>query len=115
LFDQNPYNLPLITEPSAQVTQTVRTLTDFDGEVFNPEQPKVRVPRGLKPRISATDFPEMELLSLVEGKGISAKHAEKEGVLLIGEVLDGWELIAVQTDYAEFKSGNRKHVLSMTP
>ncbi|MFZ2620404.1 MAG: hypothetical protein WAX89_05970, partial [Alphaproteobacteria bacterium] len=69
-------------------------------------------PKGVRPRLSATDFPSVELLSLVPDRGIIALNEGREGVLLIGEEVEGWELVAVMTDYAEFRNGQRKHILT---
>ncbi len=108
VYTENPYNLPVIAEPETDPIQTVRTLDSFDVAMFEPPKNKVRIPRGLKPRLRASDFPEITVLSLVPNKGMIAHTNGREGVLLIGEALEGWELFAVTAQHAEFRSGQRK-------
>lgn len=110
LYTNNPSNLPVVAEPVAGVPQRVRTLADFpDVEPYMPEREKVAIPKNLKPKMAATDFPSLEVLSFVPGKGIVAFADGREGVLLIGESINGWELVAVAPDNAEFKTGQRSH------
>ncbi len=109
---ENPYNLPVIPEPELENVSQVRTLNDFDLALFEPETPKVRIPKGVRPRLGATDFPELEVLSFVSDRGIIATNRGKQGVLLLGEVLEGWELVGVYDDYAEFQNGTRKQIVS---
>lgn len=108
IYTENPYNLPVIAEPETDPVQTVRTLDSFDVALFEPPKNKVRIPKGLKPRLRASDFPELSVLSLVPNKGLIAHTNGREGVLLIGESLEGWELFAVTAQHAEFRSGQRK-------
>ncbi|RYG10782.1 MAG: hypothetical protein EON96_16215 [Caulobacteraceae bacterium] len=110
LYTNNPNNLPVVSEPVANAPQRVRTLADFpDVEAYMPEREKVAIPRNLKPKLAATDFPSLEVLSFVPGKGIVAYADGREGVLLIGESINGWELVGVSPDNAEFKTGQRSH------
>lgn len=110
LYTNNPSNLPVVAEPVAGVAQRVRTLADFpDVEAYMPEREKVEIPKNLKPKMAATDFPSLEVLSFVPGKGIVAFADGREGVLLIGESINGWELVGVSPDNAEFKTGQRSH------
>ena len=110
LYTNNPANLPVVAEPVAGVPQRVRTLADFpDVEAYMPEREKVEIPRNLKPKLAATDFPSLEVLSFVPGKGIVAFADGREGVLLIGESINGWELVAVSPENAQFKTGQRSH------
>jgi|GEM_PF-2463859 len=113
IYTENPYNLPVIAEPETDPVQTVRTLDSFDVAMFEPPKNKVRIPRGLKPRLRASDFPEITVLSLVPNKGMIAHTNGREGVLLIGEALEGWELFAVTAQHAEFRSGQRKYYVNI--
>lgn len=108
---ENPNNLPVLAEPAAEAPR-VRTLEDFDVAMFEPEQNKVRIPRGIKPRMSTSDFPEMEVLSIVPGKGLIAYHNGAEGVLLLGESIEGWQLVQVSVESAEFRNGQRSYYVS---
>ncbi|MFZ2586570.1 MAG: hypothetical protein WAZ18_00370 [Alphaproteobacteria bacterium] len=110
-YGNNPNNLPILPEPTTE-TAKVRTLADFDVAMFEPEQEKVRIPKGIRPRMSTSDFPEMEVLSLVPNKGLVAYKNGTEGVLLIGETVDGWQLVQVGADSAEFKNGGRSYYVS---
>lgn len=89
-----------------------RTLADFQAEAFEPQQDRVLIPKGLKPRLAATDFPALEVLSFVPGRGIVAYSDGREGVLLIGETLNGWELVGVSQTRAEFKAGQKTYQVS---
>ncbi|PZP39414.1 MAG: hypothetical protein DI585_04210 [Pseudomonas fluorescens] len=110
LYTNNPKNLPVVAEPLANAPSRVRTLADFpDIEPYMPEREKVEIPKNLKPKMAATDFPALEVLSFVPGKGIVAFADGREGVLLIGESLNGWELVGVSADNAEFKAGQKNH------
>jgi hypothetical protein len=108
----NPYNLPYLPEPEAESTPQVRQFAEFGAEAFTPQTPRVRIPQGVQPRLRASDFPKLEVLSLVPDKGVIAYHNGREGVLLIGETIEGWELVGVYNGYAEFANGQRKHVVS---
>lgn len=108
---ENPYNLPTIPEPEENAETRVRTLEDFELEMFTPERDRVRIPNNIRPRLSATDYPQLELLSVVPEQGIIAAHKGREGVLLLGESIEGWQLVGVFTDYAEFRNGQRKYIL----
>lgn len=110
LYTNNPKNLPVVAEPVAAAPQRVRTLSDFpDIEPYAPEREKVEIPRNMKPKMAATDFPALEVLSFVPGKGIVAFADGREGVLLIGESINGWELVNVTPDNAEFKTGQKSY------
>jgi len=112
LYTNNPANLPVVGEP--QVNQAkVRQLTDFSDAVFAPERPKVRVPQGLKPRLGVQGFPNLEVLSLVPNKGIVAFAGGREGVLLLGESYDGWQLLNVTAQGAEFQAGESRHTATV--
>ncbi|MCP5405710.1 MAG: hypothetical protein H6922_05770 [Pseudomonadaceae bacterium] len=110
-YGDNPSNLPVLAEPSVEAPR-VRTLEDFDVAMFEPDREKVRIPRGIKPRMSTSDFPEMEVLSMVPGKGLIAYHNGTEGVLLLGESVDGWQLVQVGPDTAEFRNGQRNYYVN---
>jgi hypothetical protein len=112
-YKSNPKNLPVIPEPVVPKKPGVRTLADFEDQIFEPPRDKVRMPRHLTPKVSAAGFPALEILSLVPHKGIIAFARGKEGILMIGEQIEGWELIAVQNEYAEFHNGKRKHVVAL--
>ncbi len=114
IYTDNPYNLPIIPEPKAEATHKTRVLEDFDVAIFTPEKPRVRMPKGVQPRLRASDFPQVEILSLIPERGIIAISHGREGVLLVGEVVEGWELVSVYEGYAEFRSGTRKHVLTLS-
>lgn len=111
-YGDNPYNLPVVPAPS-RGKDTVRTLADFDMAMFEPPTARVRIPKGMKPTLRATAFPPIILLSIVAEQGIIAEIDKRQGVLMIGEAVDGWELIAAHTEYAEFKKGNKTHVLTL--
>ena len=108
-------NNPIMNEPVAAAPKKpdVRSMNDFDVEMFEPGGNRVRVPRGIKPRLSAADFPALEVLSLVPNYGLIGVTKGREGVLLVGDTFEGWELIAVQSAYAEFRFGDRKYIVSM--
>lgn len=110
MSEHNPNNLPLLDEPDEQ--PRVRTLADFDATMFEPESEKVRIPRGIKPRLSLSDFPEMDVLSMVPNKGVIAYRNGTEGVLMIGESVDGWQLVQVSSESAEFRNGQRSFYVS---
>lgn len=112
LYTNNPKGLPIVAEPRASTAPPVRTLTDFEAEPFEPEREKVRIPRGLKPKMAATDFPSLEVLSFVPQKGIIAYADGREGVLLLGESISGWELTNVTGDVAEFRAGRKSHYVT---
>jgi hypothetical protein len=110
LYTNNPKNLPTIPEPAAEAPK-VRTLADFDVNVFAPEEPKVRMPKGVVPHIASGDFPALDILSLVPGKGLIAYYEGKEGVLLLGQQVAGWKLVGVNEASAEFKAGERRQTV----
>lgn len=112
LYTNNPKNLPIVGEPVANAPARVRTLADFEVAPFEPEKPKVRIPRMVKPKMAATDFPTVQILSYVPGRGIIAYAGGREGVLLLGETLDGWELTNVTSEVAEFRAGQKRHYIS---
>jgi hypothetical protein len=109
LYTNNPKNLPIVAEPSAAAPQRVRTLADFGVEAFEPERPKVAIPNGIRPKMAATDFPALEILSFVPGRGVVAYADGREGVLLLGESINGWELTGVAVDHAEFRAGRKTY------
>lgn len=112
LYADNPAHLPVVGQPSSAEAPRVRQLTDFNVSMFEPEKDKIRIPQGVKPRLASSDFPSMEVLSFVPGKGLIAYKDGKEGVLLIGEEMDGWKLESVSTDVAEFRNGRRTQYVS---
>jgi hypothetical protein len=73
----------------------------------------VRVPQGLKPRLGVQGFPNLEVLSLVPNKGIVAFAGGREGVLLLGESYDGWQLLNVTAQGAEFQAGESRHTATV--
>jgi hypothetical protein len=107
LYANNPKNLPILAEPAAEAPPKVRQLADFDVNVFEPETPKVRMPKGVKPQIAAGNFPALDILSLVPGRGLIAYYEGKEGVLMVGEQVAGWKLVGVNATSAEFSSGEK--------
>lgn len=113
LYGSNPYNLPVVPEPSYQENNGVRTLDEFDVAMFQVERERVRIPKNIRPSFRATNFPPLILLSTVPRKGIIAELNSKQGVLLIGESVSGWELLTVKQEYAEFTNGKRKHIVSI--
>lgn len=113
LYTHNPNNLPVVAEPVINAPERVRTLADFtEAEPYLPEREKVEIPANIKPKLAATDFPSLEVLSFVPGQGIVAFADGREGVLLIGESINGWELVAVNADTAEFRAGQKSYQLS---
>jgi hypothetical protein len=112
LYENNPSDLPVIPEPEQPEGPTIRTLNDFDLALFEPERNRVRIPKGVRPRLSSTDFPQLEILSLIPDRGVIAVNRGQEGVLMIGESVEGWELLGVYQDYAEFRNGTRRHVVT---
>ena len=110
LYTNNPKNLPVVAEPAVSAPPRIRTLADFpDIQPYAPEREKVEIPKNLKPKMAATDFPALEVLSFVPGKGIVAYADGREGVLLIGESINGWELVNVAPDNAQFKAGQKSY------
>lgn len=110
LYTNNPKNLPVVAEPVTNAPERVRTLADFpDVDAYMPEREKVEIPANLKPKLAATDFPALEVLSYVPNQGVVAFADGREGVLLIGESINGWELVAVNADTAEFKAGQKSY------
>lgn len=112
----NPQNLPIIAPPQMPKDEAelgVRSLRDFDVSMFEPPRARVRMPPGVKPSVTPVSFPKMLVLSLVPNRGVIAQTTKKEGVLLIGESIEGWELVAVHENYAEFRTGRRKHILTL--
>jgi hypothetical protein len=103
----------VIPEPVVPKKPGVRTLVDFEDQIFDIPRDKVRIPRHLTPRVGASGFPALEILSLVPHKGIIAFAKGREGILMIGEQIEGWELITVRNEYAEFHNGKRKHVVEL--
>jgi hypothetical protein len=110
LYTNNPKGLPVVAEPVTNAPERVRTLADFpEVEAYMPEREKVEIPANLKPKLAATDFPALEVLSYVPNQGVVAFADGREGVLLIGESINGWELVAVNADTAEFKAGQKSY------
>jgi hypothetical protein len=113
LYGSNPYNLPVVPEPTYKEDTGIRTLEDYDVSMFQVERERVRIPKNVRPTFRATNFPPLILLSTVPKKGIIAELNTKQGVLLIGESVSGWELLSVKQEYAEFTNGKRKHIVSI--
>jgi hypothetical protein len=104
----------VMAEPSPQPdVPQIRALGDFDVSMFTPQEERIRIPKGVRPRIAAAEFPPLEVLSFVPNYGVVAARQGREGVLLIGERLEGWELISVSDAYAEFRLGERKHTVTL--
>jgi hypothetical protein len=112
LYTNNPQGLPIVAEPQMQEAPRIRQLGEFAAELFPQDEPRVKVPQGLRPRMAATEFPSLDVLSFVPGKGLIATANGKEGVLMVGETIEGWELTSVSSDMAEFKAGGRSYVLT---
>lgn len=112
LYTNNPNNLPIVAEPQMQEAPRIRQLEDFAAELFPQDAPKVKIPQGVRPQLAATDFPSLDVLSFVPGRGLIASANGKEGVLMVGESISGWQLTDVSTDMAEFRAGNRSYILT---
>jgi hypothetical protein len=112
LYTNNPRGLPIVAEPQMQEAPRIRQLNELAAELFPQDEGRVKVPQGLRPRMAATEFPSLEVLSFVPGKGVIATANGQEGVLMVGETIDGWELTSVSSDMAEFKAGGRSYVLT---
>lgn len=114
LYAKNPKNLPIVPEPVTNAPTRVRTLADFaEADMASQkDSTKVAVPQNLKPHLSATEFPKLEILSFIPGKGIIAYANGREGVLLIGENLNGWSLAGVNADSAEFRAGRQSRTVT---
>jgi hypothetical protein len=112
LYTNNPNNLPIVAEPVGAQAPRIRQLQDFAAELMAPEQRSVKIPQGLRPRMAASDFPSLDVLSFVPGKGVVATADGREGVLLIGESINGWELTQVTQDVAEFRAGGRSYYVN---
>jgi hypothetical protein len=69
------------------------------------------MPKGVRPSIAAGDFPSLDILSLVPGRGLIAYYQGKEGVLLVGEKVAGWRLVGVNATTAEFSSGEKRQTV----
>ena len=116
---QETYGNPIVQDPSAGVQAKqkkddgVRTLNDFNISMFQPEAEHVRMPRGITPRMTPVEFPPLEILSLVPNYGLIGYAKGQQGVLLLGETLEGWELVAVHEQYAEFHMGERKKIVTL--
>ena len=92
----------------------MRTLSDFtDAMMMEQDRRKVRIPEHIRPRIAASDFPPLTVLSFIPNYGMIGVTNGREGVLLLGETIQGWELINVNSGYAEFRQGNRKKVVTL--
>lgn len=91
----------------------VRTLADFEDALLKKTEKQVRIPAHIKPRLATSGFPELEILSLIPTYGLLANASDRQGVLLIGDTFEGWELVGVHDTYAEFQSGDRKHVVTL--
>ncbi len=113
-FGANPYDLPVVPEPSGEEeVPTVRTLADFEATMYEKQETRIRMPRGIRPKLENSDMVALEILSFVPNRGIIAFHQGREGVLLIGESIEGWELVAVFEHYAEFSNGTRRQTVTM--
>lgn len=113
-FGANPYDLPVVPEPSNEAeAPTVRTLADFEAVMYDKQESRIRMPRGVRPQLKNSDMVALEILSFVPNRGIIAFHQGREGVLLIGESIEGWELVAVYEHYAEFSNGTRRQTVTM--
>jgi hypothetical protein len=55
----------------------------------------------------------LEVLSFVPDYGIIGLNRGSEGVLLIGESLEGWELVGVYDAYAEFRKGELNKIVTI--
>jgi hypothetical protein len=114
LYAKNPKNLPIVNEPVTNAPSHIRTLADFPEASSTPlaEPNKIAIPSGLRPSLSATEFPKIEILSYIPGKGVIAYANGREGVLLLGENINGWELASVSNDNAEFRSGRQTRTVT---
>ena len=101
----------LVTDEVA-VDDGLRTLEDFDVSVFDPQRRRVSIPKGITPRFSKDDFPPLEVISFVANQGIIGKSQGQEGVLFLGETIEGWELVNVSSNYAEFQKQGKKRIVT---
>jgi hypothetical protein len=112
---KTPEGNPIISTEVQRTTseKTVRTLADFEDALMKQPEKQVRMPSRVKPRLATSGFPELEILSLIPTYGLLANASDRQGVLLIGDTFEGWELVGVYDTYAEFQSGDRKHVVTL--
>lgn len=97
-----------------EAEQGIRTLDDFRTSIVKKQDKRVRVPRHLKPALRNQGFPKLKVISIVPNYGLVAVYNEQKGALMIGDSIQGWELVGVYRTYAEFKLGNRKHIITLT-
>jgi len=89
-FGANPYDLPVVPEPSGEEeVPTVRTLADFEATMYEKQETRIRMPRGIRPILENSDIVALKILSFVPNRGIIAFQQGREGVLLIGESIEG--------------------------
>jgi len=112
---KTPEGNPIISSEVQRTAteKTVRTLADFEDALMKQPEKQVRIPSKVKPRLATSGFPELEILSLIPTYGLLANASDRQGVLLIGDTFEGWELVGVYDTYAEFQSGDRKHVVTL--
>jgi len=91
----------------------IRTLDDFRTEVMKKKDKRVRVPKHIRPALRNQGFPSLKVISIVPNYGLIAMFENQKGILMIGDTIEGWELVGVYRAYAEFKLGKRKHVISL--
>lgn len=108
----------IIQDPAELVTTKqqddgIRKLEDFNLSMFDPVDERVRIPQHVAPSLSANTFPPLEVLSFVPDYGIVGLNRGQEGVLLVGESLEGWELVSVFDAYAEFRKGEFKKIVTI--
>lgn len=114
VYKANPKSLPLVNEPGVAFAPQVRTLDAFDVEEFAAPTRRVQIPQGVVPGLQAAEFPKLQLLSLIPNRGLIALRDGQQGVLLIGDTIQGWELTAVYQGYAEFQNRGRKYTMTLT-
>lgn len=113
------YGNPIIEDPAELVTRQIeqddgiRKLEDFNLTMFEPKEDRIRIPEYVAPSLSASEFPPLEVLSFVPDYGIIGLNRGSEGVLLIGESLEGWELVGVYDAYAEFRKGELNKIVTI--
>jgi hypothetical protein len=112
---KTPEGNPIISTEvqRAAPEKSVRTLADFEDALMKQPEKQVRIPSKVKPRLATSGFPELEILSLIPTYGLLANTGDRQGVLLVGDTFEGWELVGVYDTYAEFQSGDRKHVVTL--
>jgi hypothetical protein len=91
----------------------IRKLDHFRSLLVEKEDKRVRMPRNVQPGLRNQGFPQFKVISIVPNYGLIGEYSDKKGILMIGDMFKGWELIGVYDTYAEFKKDTRKHIISL--